>query len=204
MATMVVGNNAGRHPALSPILMQGVPMVQVDALAVNDHAGLPSGSDGQLLAEAERAPDASARAAAAEMAYPAAVKAGVGYFPQSDGAASLKAEPVDPDSLAAFGDLAQYSWLRRQCIQMATHPEFEFTVMLAIAVSSISLILYRPTEDSKSPWNTRLFWAGAKHVAGWSLKDSFVLWVLSDGHHGLTGSRSLHKQPSLVVVSTRT
>ncbi len=67
---------------------------------------------------------------------------------------------LNEGTLEWYGDLEQYSWTRRVCILVSTHPDFEFLVMLAIITNCVTLALYHPTEPADSGLNAKLFWAG--------------------------------------------
>ncbi len=88
--------------------------------------------------------------------------------PEGPGQAS---EPAEEDTLEWYGDLKQYSRPRRACIRVSTSPDFELLVMLVIVANCVTLALYRPLEPQSSPWNARLFVAGA-HTADCSAEQA--------------------------------
>ncbi|KAG2432797.1 hypothetical protein HXX76_008531 [Chlamydomonas incerta] len=58
-----------------------------------------------------------------------------------------------------FGDLEQYSWLRRVCIKMCSNPDFEMVVTAIIFANCVTLCLYDPRHPETSGLNMKLFWA---------------------------------------------
>eukprot|EP00198_Chlamydomonas_reinhardtii_P001158 XP_001690493.1 voltage-gated Ca2+ channel, alpha subunit [Chlamydomonas reinhardtii] len=58
-----------------------------------------------------------------------------------------------------FGDLGQYSGLRRTCIKLCSNPDFEMVVTAIIFANCVTLCLYDPRQPESSGLNKKLFWA---------------------------------------------
>lgn len=67
----------------------------------------------------------------------------------------------NPNYYEEFGDIRQYSFVRRAAIRTVCNADFELLVTLIIFGNCVTLTLYNPMQPEDSPHNQALFWTGA-------------------------------------------
>ncbi|KAG2448926.1 hypothetical protein HYH02_006274 [Chlamydomonas schloesseri] len=78
---------------------------------------------------------------------------------KKDGALARQDSNNSVGTYEEFGDLDQYSKLRRTCIKLCSNPDFEMVVTAIIFANCVTLCLYDPRKPESSGLNKKLFWA---------------------------------------------
>ncbi|GLI63280.1 hypothetical protein VaNZ11_006186 [Volvox africanus] len=78
-----------------------------------------------------------------------------------------------------FGDLSQYSLMRRWCIRLCANPDFEMAVTAIIFANCVTLCLFDPRQPDHYGLNRKLFWAELAFNICFSME--MVLRIVSMG-----------------------